>query len=255
MPERIRSQGVRWAVAIVIAGGLGAAGGRFLWPAMQSRPHFALREVTVVGADRVPPQEIRDLARVPIGSNTWTVNLTAVRRRVLRHPWVRNARVRRSPPDCVIVTIREHHDIAAVVSADGTYAVDRRGRVITSLPAQPTDLPWIRGIATDDLAMGNPRIASELREAASLIRTLGRFHRVAGIEVDPVVGLTVRSAQLPDVSIAFGWGDWKRKRQRVDAVLALWAERQDEIRAISVVFEDNVVLELHDPTVAALPSA
>jgi hypothetical protein len=255
MPERLHSREVQWAVAILMVGVLGAAGARFLWHAMQARPHFALREVTVVGADRVPSHEIRDLARVPIGTNTWAVDLDAVRRRVQRHSWVRNVRVQRSLPDCVIVEIREHRDIAAVVSADGTYAVDRRGRVITSLRTQPTDLPWIRGIATDDLATGNPRVANELRQAATLIRTFSRFHRVAGLEVDPVAGLTVRSVQLPDVPVAFGWGDWKHKRQRLDAVLALWGDRPDEIRTISVVFEDNVVVELHDPSRAALPSA
>jgi cell division protein FtsQ len=245
---------IRWTVGVAVVVVAGAIGARGVWDAVRSRPHFAIREVSVVGADRVSTREIRDLARVPAGTNTWDVDPAAVRRRVLRHPWIHTVRVQRALPDGLVVSVREHQAIAAAVSSETAYAVDRRGRIIARLPSATTDLPLIRGFSARDLSRRDPAVEGGLRQAATLVRILSRFHPVAEVEVDRVSGLTVRAFELPEVPIAFGWDDWKRKRLRLDTVLSLWAGRESQIRAVSVMFDGDVVLQLRDGITADTPA-
>jgi hypothetical protein len=246
---------MRWAVGVAVVVVAGAIGARAVWDAVRARPHFALREVSLVGADRVSAREIRDLAQVPDGANTWDVDLAAVRRRVLQHPWIHTARVQRALPDALVVSVREHHAIAAVVSPEATYGLDRGGRIIAPLPSVTTDLPRVRGFSAQDLTRRDRVTAGGLRKAAALIRVLGRFHPVAEVEVGRVAGLTVRVVELPEVPIAFGWDDWKRKRERLDTVLALWAGRESHIGAMSLMFDGDVVLRLRDRDTADVPAA
>ena len=139
------------------------------------------------------------------------------------------------------------------MSSEATYAVDRRGRIIAPLPSVATDLPLIHGLSARDLTGRDQATVNGLRQAATLIRILSRFHRVAEVEVDRVSGLTVRAAELPEMPIAFGWDDWKEKRLRLDAVLGLWAGRESQIRAVSVMFDGDVVLQLRDGVTADPP--
>ena len=75
---------------------------------------------------------MRALADVPIGVNTWDVDLGAVRARVLEHPWIAEVEVRRWLPDGLILAVRERRAIA-VLTLNGTpQAVDRRARSTTA---------------------------------------------------------------------------------------------------------------------------
>ena len=221
-----------------------AVGGRLLWQAARSRPHFAVQDVQVVGTQTITPADVRELAGVTIGASTWDVDLQAVRERVLRHPWVANARVRRSLPSTLIVTVREHRPIAAIRVDDASYAVDRRGGIFAPLTAEASEqLPEISGVPAADLTVKAPSTASAIRQTTALIRILSRHRRVAKAHIDSV-GVTVHAAALPAVPIHFGWGDWKQKRKRLNRVLEVWSGRESHLEEVDLAFGGQVVVRL-----------
>jgi hypothetical protein len=204
-----------------------------------------LNTIEVVGVETARAAGIRDLVGINVGVNTWDVDLQAVRDRVLSDPWVASVHVRRRLPDGLGVTVREHQAIGAVRLGDAAYAVDRRGCIFAPLDAEAmSQLPQVTGVQEEDLSERGRRAESTLRRTAALIRILGRHHRVAAVHVDREVGVTVRAADLLAVPIHFGWGEWKRKRRRLDAVLARWSGRESQLEAVSLAFGDQVVVRL-----------
>ena len=240
-----RARAIRWMLRIAAVVAVVALGGRLLWQVVRSRPHFALNNIEVVGVETARAAGIRDLVGINVGVNTWDVDLQAVRDRVLSHPWVASVHVRRRLPDGLGVTVREHRAIGAVRLGDAAYAVDRRGCIFAPLDAEAgSQLPQVTGVQEEDLSERGRRAESTLRRTAALIRILGRHHRVATVHVDREVGVTVRAADLLAVPVHFGWGEWKRKRRRLDAVLALWSGRESQLEAVSLAFGDQVVVRL-----------
>jgi cell division protein FtsQ len=238
------------AAAVVLA-----TGGQLMRQAARSCPHFVLNNIEVVGTEASRASDIRDLTGVSVGTNTWDVDLEAVRERVLSHPWVASARVKRRLPHGLVVTVREHRAIAVTSLGEAVYAVDRRGGIFAPVDAEANmQLPLITGVPEPGLSDAAPRADTALRQTAALIRILRRHHNVAEVHIDREAGVTVREGTIPDVPIHFGWGDWKRKRRRLDAVLALWSGRESQLEAVNLTFEDQVVVRLRGKIDASEPA-
>jgi hypothetical protein len=250
------ARAIRWMLRIAAVAAVVAMGGRIVWQAVRSSPHFAVNQVEVVGVETARVASIRDLVGVNVGVNTWDVDLQAIRDRVLSDPWVASVHVRRRLPGGLVVTVREHREIAAVRLGDAVYAVDRRGRIFAPLDVEASSqLPQVTGVLEEDVSERGRRAEGTLRRTASLIRILRRHHRVTTVHVDRKKGVTVRVADLLDVPIHFGWGDWKRKRRRLDAVLDLWSGRESQLEAVSLAFGDQVVVRLWEGIAAREPAA
>jgi cell division protein FtsQ len=232
------------ALVVLVAGG----GARVAWRAVRGHSYFVVQRIEVRGAERVPPAEIRARAGIPEGGTIWRVDLEAVRRRVLRHPWVADVEVRREPPDAVVIAVRERELVAVLSDGGARVGVDRHGHAFAVLPPAVTDsVPGITGVSVGDGgevgggAAGSPHT---LRAVARLLRVLGPRHHVRTVHVDTDTGVTLRMGADGAIPVAFGWGAWHAKRRRLDAVLGVWAGREDDLRAISVAGADQVVVRL-----------
>ena len=108
---------------------------------------FDVEDVTVQGANRETIDAIVDAAAVEPGTAIWSVDLGAVERRVERLPWVADARVGRSWPDEISITLTEYAATAYVRNADGTVALlGPDGRVLGYDDAAPSGVVEIVGV-------------------------------------------------------------------------------------------------------------
>jgi hypothetical protein len=243
-------------VAVLVALGLGA---HVVWRSVRARAEFAVAAIRVAGADARVAEEVRALADVPIGANIWDVDLGDVRERVLRHAWVAEADVRRALPGDIIVTVEERRALATLNIGGVPYGVDRRGQPFAPLDtAQASALPRITGFDPSapeaQPTHGEPEELEEperaaqalrlLRRATALVRVAGRRRRLSEVRIDPVAGLTVLTEELGAVPVTFGWKRWRDKERRLSNVVALWAGREAELEAVSLVFRDRVVVQL-----------
>jgi cell division protein FtsQ len=242
-----------WAVGAALTIGAGLA----LWPgardAVRRHPYFTVREVVIGRHAHLSPARVGALAGIQPGMSIWDVDRAAAEERLSREPWVRSAWVRRELPGRIVIRVREHRPVAIVAagrSDPGLYYVAAHGHVFAAVgPEDPRDFPYLTGLTAADLRGAAPLAPRALRRALTLLRLVerGRWLAAAGlgevseIHVDAARGLTL-SPTRPPVRIELGWGGFEAKLARLSAVMRLWAGQQGEIAAVSLVFDDQVVV-------------
>jgi hypothetical protein len=239
---------LRVAVPAAALLGAGAVAGRPVADAIRRHPYFALREVVVRHHRRLPEAEIRAAAGVEPGMSAWDVDAAAAEARLRAHAWIRWARVRRELPHRVVIDVREERPVAILALDDpkgGEYYVAAHGRIFAPVAAGDSrDFPYLTGVAPAALADGEPAGPRALRRALALVRVAARSTAVGGVSevhVDQARGLTLLPVR-PAVPVELGWGAFDAKLARLAPVLALWAGREAEIGAVSLLWSDDVVV-------------
>ncbi len=129
---------VTWlAPALVLVTLLG--GGLFWF--FRDHAAFHVATVRVYGAERVPQQELIQLAQITHGTSLFRINVERVRARIMQHPWIRDALVRRMYPNGLEVIVYERRPTALLESGSG-YVIDGEGYILgQATPAELASLP------------------------------------------------------------------------------------------------------------------
>jgi cell division protein FtsQ len=107
---------------------------------------FVLENVLVLGTRSLSVPETLRIAGVRRGENLFTLDLVAIRSRLVAHPFIRTASVRRRLPVSLLLEIEERVPVA-VVRAGRDYLVDREGEVLTYLRGErPATFPLLLGV-------------------------------------------------------------------------------------------------------------
>ena len=222
----------------------------------RSHPYFAVHEVVVRHRGALDADTIRGFAGVEVGANVWDVDADAVARRLLGNGWIRSASVRRELPDRVVLQVREQRPVAILAVADespGLYFLATNARIFAPVPAtNARDLPIVTGLARADLAGTDAFGPRALRSALVLLRRAARrpeLGTISEVHVDRAEGL-VLLPERPALAIEIGWSDYDTKLARVAEVLPRWKGREGELRTVSCLFDDDVIVRLRDPSPA-----
>jgi POTRA domain-containing FtsQ-type protein len=239
------------------AGGLAVAA-LVAWPflrdAVRHHPYFAVREVLVGGQARLAPDAIRRLAGLEPGLSIWDVDCAVAERRLRAEPWIRSAAVRRQLPHRVAIQVREERPVAILVTEGpqpALYYVAAHGRIFAPLgPADARDFPYLSGLGAGDLDGGSAFGPRTVRHALTLLRVAARVGgpvaHVSEVHVDRARGLTLLPVR-PTVPIEVGWSRFETKLAHLPTVLALWSGREAEIAAVSLIFDDEVIVRTQGP--------
>jgi cell division protein FtsQ len=109
-------------VALAILGGI-------LFWYFRDHPYFHIAAIRVYGAERVSQQELVQLARIQPGVSLWRIDVEQVRRRLLQHPWIREALVHRLYPNELEVIVYERKPSAILASGSG-HLIDSTAHVL-----------------------------------------------------------------------------------------------------------------------------
>ena len=102
---------------------------------------------------RLTTKQIIRRARVRKGMNVLAVNLTTVRKRLIAHPWIAAAEVRREIPSGLAIRIKEHVPLA-IVNLDRKYLINEQGQIFKEWTASDPDmLPLISGMQLADFSV------------------------------------------------------------------------------------------------------
>lgn len=137
------------AVVAIIAG--------VTWALLGSK-FLVVRSITVTGAPDIPRGQVIAAAGVRAGTPLIRISTGTVARRVERLTLVESARVTRSWPDAVTISIVERTAALAVRDAAGWDLVDRFGVVLHQVQRRPYGLPRLRTAAAPDQLRGNPAV-------------------------------------------------------------------------------------------------
>ncbi len=212
---------------------------------IQTHPYFALTTVEIDGNRRLSRAEILDWVGVGAQASVWDVTPHRVRARLLAHPWIREARVRRDFPNRLALAVTERRP-AAIVRLDGLQYVDRAGHLLGPLRGDDSrDFPVITGFdgpaQADFVAVGMHRALQLLRRC----ERLSCFDAVSEVHVDRETGLTVFPLRTA-VAVVLGWGGWREKLARSARVFAAWEGQVGRLAAVDVSFRGLVVVKLRE---------
>ena len=73
------------------------------------------------------------------------------------------------------------------------------------------------------------------------------------VHADRERGLTLLPVR-PAIPIVLGWGGLPAKLERLARVLPLWAGRAADVREVSCIFDDEVIVRLREPLPAPAPA-
>lgn len=212
-----RPWGSRWGVrhtVIAVAAVVAVLGGA-AW-ALFGSSVFVVRHVAVIGNRLVPTARILARADVRIGTPLVRVNTAAVARRVEGISGVLWARVRRSWPDGVVITVRERQPSLAV-RAGGRFAlIDGDGVVVRWSASLPAGMPLLAPAPAAPSALrGNTAV----RAAAAVVAVLPRRlrSRVVSVTVTGTDGVTLRLRHR----ITVVWGAAAHAREKLAAIALL----------------------------------
>jgi cell division protein FtsQ len=119
---------------------VGLLGGGIFW-FLRDHSAFHVAAVRVYGAERVPQAELIQMAQIPRGMSLLRINVERIRTRLMQHPWIRDALVRRLYPNELEVIVYERRPYAILESGSG-YVIDGEGYLLSpATPAEASSFP------------------------------------------------------------------------------------------------------------------
>lgn len=148
------------------------------------------------GLKHLSVQNVMDLSEIKKTDTLFSVRLRQIQKNILRHPWVREVRVRREFPDTIQIFVKEFEPVALLHAGDW-YLVDGRGIVFKKMREDdPKDLPVISGLQLQDIQERPYLSRQALQTSLAFLNFLGQqdFYRddpVSELIYDVVFGMTV----------------------------------------------------------------
>lgn len=206
-----------------------------------THPHFTVREVKVLGAQRVKGEDIVVMSGLGPHTGIWSTDPVELGRKVERHSWVKRALVRRELPARLTITVEEWSP-GGIVALDRLYYVADDGVIFKALDEEDSvDLPFVTGLRAAGLAPEAPDTRKKLSQVLELARTVER----TGLDLSEIRFRSGGVVVLYPVSYAvpfhMGWGDWDDKLRRLQWFLREFREQEARFRAVDLSFKGQVV--------------
>ncbi len=169
------------AYAIGTGGGADARTGKPLRETVDSLAvalGLAITQVEITGHSFTTDSAINEALDLPSGSSMLSFDGAAARRRIEQLPWIDTATVTRVLPDRIQVAVTERKAFARWQNPDGTYLIDRTGRVLSPLhTGGASHLPLVAGEGAGKVAA---TILSIVASYPAIATRVELFERVDG---------------------------------------------------------------------------
>jgi len=205
---------------------------------------FAVDSVEIRGAERLSDAHIRSRLGVEEGANIFGLRLSRLESRLEADPWIETAWLQRQLPDRLIVEVREHRP-AALVSLDGLYLVDARGKAFKRAAIERGEgrgLPVITGLARDEYLRDPDATSERIRDALAIAEnytTSAQRPALGEIHLDARRGTTLLTYENA-IAIRVGHARERALSERLRVFDAAWASLSlDERDSARIVYVDN----------------
>lgn len=217
-----RSRRSKYAGGFLLAATLGVLdlSWSIIVPYAEHHPYFTVGDITTDIDGYFSEQEIREWSGVTLGMSLWEVDPTAVEARLLAHPWIQTAEVKREFPQRVSITVKTRRAVARVTRQSPTY-LDDSGVCFTATDNNlDFDLPYVSGFA--DLSLETPTAQTALAEVLHLLSLTRLWQQpLSEIHWDQHQGYTLFLARRR-VTIRLGWETTPEKVAQVGVALQTW---------------------------------
>jgi cell division protein FtsQ len=211
----------------------------FIHDVLTQCDYFKAESITVTGEHRLTRDQILETADIAEGVNLVSLNLKMIRKRLLAHPWIADADIRRTFPGSIAILIREQEPMA-VLDFGKQFLINTRGVIFKEAQtSEMSGMPVMSGIEYSDWkTLETPE--TEVFVSVLEILNIGRSDTtmlpntlIKNINVDREIGLTLET-DGPVKKIQLGYGAYRKKYSRLEKILS-YVEQDDEIEFIEAL--------------------
>lgn len=197
-----------------------------VWGAIELRawaiasPRFQLQEANFTGLNRASRAELVKLSGLAMGQNLFAMDVPALEKAMLQHPWVHSVEVTRHFPASVSVEVVEHTPEALVVLGD-LYVLNGEGEPFKRVtPGDGLDLPLVTGVVRDDYVKDPAVVRERLKAALEVARSysalkIGVHERLSELRLD---GASLALVTVGGQEVLMGEGNTEAKLSRLTRV-------------------------------------
>ena len=107
-------------------------------------PFFGIRTIDIRGAERTPTDDIRRIVAAQVEkSGVWNADLSEIRMRVEKFPYVKSAAVSMVLPTGIRVNVTERIPLAVVRLSSGDFLIDGDAVLLSAVPSGEKGFPFI----------------------------------------------------------------------------------------------------------------
>lgn len=201
--------------------------------------YFSAENIEVSGGSRLSREEILETAEIQMGVNLVSLNLRAVRNKLLAHPWIAEADVRRTFPKQIDIRITEQAPVA-VLDFGKQFLINGDGVIFKEAHADEIPgLPVLSGIDYTDWrrpdTVQSPVFASvmDILRLGSASDGILPNTRIKTIQVDREMGVTLDMAG-PVKMVKLGYGRYSEKYSRLEKIYA-WMGQAEAVPFIETL--------------------
>jgi cell division septal protein FtsQ len=202
--------------------------------------YFAVRDFDIVGLDRLGAPEILKTAGLFEGQNIFHIDVEHVKKNLLEHPWILDAKIQRRLPRSIKIEVVERH-VEAMALFDVPYLVDDTGAVFKRwVRGDPTKSPIISGFTREQFLNDREVVEETIRDAIDLAR---RYNSLGVSKAAPLCEIHYEvngdfslTLEGDDTYVRFGAGPYRTKLNRLAALLG---RLRREGQSPEVIFFDN----------------
>jgi len=199
----------------------------FCWQMVQAPWFFSLEQVEVKGVETLTARHVEELAGVWRGANLLRLDLSEVVERLLAHPQIAAASVRRIWPNKLEISVEENIGLAVIPYHDGFVEIDGLGRVISIVhDFSRVNLPIITGVPLTQAYLGDTIIHPLFAVAHQVVLNLPGSVRPSISEIHVTANGFVNMTTTAGVLIRLGSNAHTQSRLALlPAVLYAYKER------------------------------
>lgn len=234
-----------YLLASAIVGGSTGFMARKGYDYLVQSPTFKVKDVEVVGINKLSKEEILKESGVKEGQSIFTIKVSDAVKRLSRNPWVKGVTVRKQFPDKIIIRIVER-EAEALVKRGRLWYLSADGELFKQLErGDPVDFPVISGADNSDA----PDDPSALEIAIKVIRLSKKSgilpeRMISQIIVHPGKRFTILTmGSLKSVEIS--GDDVERRWETLETVLAEVARSNMEVVRVNLNYPYGAALRFH----------
>lgn len=207
-------------------------------------PYFEIVLLEIWGNDHLTPEEIKATADIGGRQNIFTLDRDEVRSRILSHPWVKKATVRRKLPRTLKISLEERKPLA-VLEGDPEALLDEEG-IILSVAPEASLLPHISGGGKEEMNPGQSITGERTLMALKIVETVSSLPFVPNGELRMVdVGksgnetIYLRENSFP---IVLGTDFIDVRLRRLFTIREHLKKKNSSIKYVDLTFKDKVIV-------------
>jgi len=191
-------------------------------------PFFLIDHVDVVGNRKVTGKEIKTVAAIDLGQNSFSLNLPQIEKRLTKLPYVKEADIKRQLPKGIKIHVTERQIYCYIKDGESYYAVDRDSMLLE----QPKELDahyfCVEGIAIKASKVGEKLIFKNPAQFRALVTLVDEAKSakvascISNIDVSNIDNITF----LYDNKFAVNFGGVEEAERKIEYLVSVSKSEQ-----------------------------